>query len=315
MSFSVPFEKSSFCSHLITGLRLELWLTPKPGLVDRRDNGSHLDLSFAVMESSIGLLARYLKRLQRALEAGASMALMVDIGQRAEQALLARFSTNTHKGAVFLSGLLLCARYRCADCSESELRPALAETAAEVLCRITHEDTHGQRARQRFQVGGILSETAKGLPTLFETALPAYREGADRGWTHEQAAWLAMARLMQTVEDTTTLHRCGTAGLERLRRDGRYLEHLLGDREKAVSWLTETNHQYRALHLTMGGVADLMAMTFALLAAKGALLPLHPASLQSHPEIPSPSPLTAARPDRSPSAPPQNLAFSPWADF
>jgi triphosphoribosyl-dephospho-CoA synthase len=36
-----------------------------------------------------------------------------------------------------------------------------------------------------------------------------------------------LARLMQTVEDATALHRCGLAGLERIREDGARLERLL----------------------------------------------------------------------------------------
>ena len=35
---------------------MELYLTPKPGLVDLADNGSHPDLSVPIMERSIGIV-------------------------------------------------------------------------------------------------------------------------------------------------------------------------------------------------------------------------------------------------------------------
>jgi len=44
------------------------------------------------------------------------------------------------------------------------------------------------------------------------------------------ASFAMLARLMQTVEDTTALHRCGLAGLERIREDGARLERLWPER-------------------------------------------------------------------------------------
>ena len=48
---------------LVRGARAELDLTPKPGLVDRRDNGSHPDLDHPRMVRSIELLPRYYDEL------------------------------------------------------------------------------------------------------------------------------------------------------------------------------------------------------------------------------------------------------------
>jgi triphosphoribosyl-dephospho-CoA synthase len=67
-----------------------------------------------------------------------------------------------------------------------------------------------------------------------------------------------MARLMRTVEDTTTLRRCGLTGLARLRRDGARLEELLLAGRDPVPFLVEANDSYRRQRLTMGGVADLI---------------------------------------------------------
>ena len=50
-------------SSLAAGARTELELTPKPGLVDRLDCGSHPDLSFDAMSRSIDLLPAYFEDL------------------------------------------------------------------------------------------------------------------------------------------------------------------------------------------------------------------------------------------------------------
>ena len=57
MHFLPTFEIERLAQALVTGARLELDLTPKPGLVDRLDRGSHPDLSFALMEESIGMVS------------------------------------------------------------------------------------------------------------------------------------------------------------------------------------------------------------------------------------------------------------------
>jgi triphosphoribosyl-dephospho-CoA synthase len=66
------------------------------------------------------------------------------------------------------------------------------------------------------------------------------------------------------VDDTTTVRRCGEAGLFRLRRDGARLERLLGAGGDPGSFLRRLNAEYREIRLTMGGVADCMAIVFAL---------------------------------------------------
>ena len=53
MRCSPTAELERLAAALVTGALLELYLTPKPGLVDCADNGSHADLSLATMERSI----------------------------------------------------------------------------------------------------------------------------------------------------------------------------------------------------------------------------------------------------------------------
>jgi hypothetical protein len=73
-----------------------------------------------------------------------------------------------------------------------------------------------------------------------------------------------MAALMCRLEDTTTLHRGGRAGLERIRSDGARLSELLARGEDPVVHLARWNDEYRAIGLTMGGVADCLALAIAL---------------------------------------------------
>ena len=71
---------------------------------------------------------------------------------------------------------------------------------------------------------------------------------------------------MERVEDTTALHRAGAAGLARIRWDGARLAALLDAGEDPDARLAEWNDDYRRERLTMGGVADCLAVTLALAA-------------------------------------------------
>jgi triphosphoribosyl-dephospho-CoA synthase len=128
-------------------------------------------------------------------------------------------------------------------------------------------DSHGAQLRRRHHLGGVRAEAEAGLPSVFQHGWPAYREALDAGWDEDHAAFYLMAVLMQRVEDTTAVHRCGLEGLACLRRDGARLQRILEGQGDPVPWLAARNRAYVRMNLTMGGVADSMALVFALEAA------------------------------------------------
>jgi triphosphoribosyl-dephospho-CoA synthase len=247
---------------LADGIKAELYLTPKPGLVDLRDVGSHPDLSLLQMSRSAVLLQKYLTELALALYQQQSLAELQSIGRRAEQRMLTELGSNCHRGGIFLSGLLLSAYAECASDDPETLSNSVAILAQRYFQQTNLTDTHGQLARSRYRTGGIVAECLNGLPGLFQVALPSMLgNGAD----FPAGCYLAMARLMKVCDDTTCLHRGGQPGLARLRRAGSELEQclLLGD--DPVPLLLRLNDDFRATNLTMGGVADLLGLTFGYL--------------------------------------------------
>jgi triphosphoribosyl-dephospho-CoA synthase len=254
---------------LARGAALELYLTPKPGLVDLADCGSHPDLSLAVMERSIRIVAAYLDELVGSLVAGEPFIYQKKIGLRAEQRLLESLGTNTHKGYVFLGGMLLIARWRAASADETAVRQALSGLAGIFFRAGEQGRSHGRQARERYGSGGIVQETRLGFPALFDQALPAFRASIQKKGCFSEASFAMLARLMQTVDDTTTLHRGGPAGLARIQRDGRRLERLIACGADYPAFLRATNRAYVRMNLTMGGVADMLALAYGYLLAGG----------------------------------------------
>jgi len=154
---------------------------------------------------------------------------------------------------------------------EGALREAISGLAVQFFQRGECEGSNGSRARASFKAGGIKAEALAGFPSLFDQALPAFRGEIAAGGNRGSAVFAMLGRLMQTVEDTTSLHRCGREGLRTLQEDGRKLERLVADREDFIAFLSARNSHYVRVNLTMGGVADLLALAFALLSHSGEL--------------------------------------------
>lgn len=100
-------------AHLATqALQAELDTTPKPGLVDKENNGAHRDMDYALMQLSINTLHPYFVRLALLgfSDTLPSHTVIRDAGIEAEKAMLAVTNgVNTHKGALFSMGLAVVA--------------------------------------------------------------------------------------------------------------------------------------------------------------------------------------------------------------
>ncbi|WP_136524395.1 triphosphoribosyl-dephospho-CoA synthase [Geomonas ferrireducens] len=260
---------------LVRGAFMELYLTPKPGLVDLNDSGSHRDLSVPRMEASLSVVSGYLHRVSASLAAGEELAQQVRLGVEAERAMLEEAGTNCHRGYIFLSGLLLCASARIGRRDEAALGAAVARLAGELFDPADASGSNGSRARDAYRAEGIRGEALRGFPALFGEALPAFRREMAAGGNRGSATFAMLGRLMVSVEDTTALHRCGWEGLETVRKDGATLESLVAQRADFMAFLAERNAHYVSRNLTMGGVADMLALSFAWLSHTGELEGTH----------------------------------------
>ncbi|MDD3179224.1 MAG: triphosphoribosyl-dephospho-CoA synthase [Opitutaceae bacterium] len=269
MNSSRISEVDRLAAFLVQGATLELHLTPKPGLVDLKDCGSHPDLTVALMEQSLTMVSDCLQELIGSLGRGEDFAQQVSIAQRAEKRMHENLGSNTHKGYLFLSGLMLIARWHARTADERIMRDTIGSLAGNFFASQGSLPTHGQKVRGRFPVGGIVQESIHGFPSLFEEAIPAYLAAMEQHGCFQKASFSMLARLMQVVEDTTALHRCGATGLEQIRHDGRRLEKIINQGGNFLPILEELNRQYIRMNLTMGGVADMLGLSYGYLLASG----------------------------------------------
>lgn len=235
-------------------LRLELDTTPKPGLVDRRDNGAHKDMDYALMSKSISALRPYLTRLAVESAKDIDPAKIKEIGIEAEKAMLkATGGVNTHKGALFCIGLSVAAA-SCLACSTGAVE---AYSFKELVSRAASEipsarGTHGAEAKRSFKAVGALENARGAYPELFADWLPYYLslEG-DPFRCHK-----TLLHIMTTLDDTNILHRRGAEGLARAKSEAaRLLEDF------SESGLSSLNKDFIRENISPGGSADMLSLT------------------------------------------------------
>ena len=235
-------------------LRLELDTTPKPGLVDRRDNGAHKDMDYALMSKSISALRPYLTRLAVESAKDIDPAKIKEIGIEAEKAMLkATGGVNTHKGALFCIGLSVAAASYLASTTGSVEAYSFKELVSRAASEIpSARGTHGAEAKRSFKAVGALENARAAYPELFTDWLPYYLslEG-DPFRCHK-----TLLHIMTTLDDTNILHRRGAEGLAHAEAEAaRLLEDF------SESGLSSLNKDFIRENISPGGSADMLSLT------------------------------------------------------
>ena len=262
------------------GLMEEVQTTPKPGLVDLWDSGAHTDMDFSTFAASTEAITPYLTAM-----AGEGIALahrpdqlfpkIRVIGVEGEKAMFrATKGVNTHKGILFLLGILAAAAGVCFQ-REGVLSPdrkTVLQVGREIASPYLEEElnaisrrpprTHGEQLYVQYGIRGVRGEVLEGFPSLSATAFPAM-EAAKASQPDENAARLfVLLKLMSCVEDTNILFRSDRQTLRSVQQISTYFlhSHPVLDGE-ALCKLREMNRDFIRLGISPGGCADLLAVT------------------------------------------------------
>lgn len=256
-------------AHLATrALRTELNTTPKPGLVDSRDNGSHTDMDHAIMMRGIRALHPFFVRLALLGYAPQlpSHSEVVSIGLEAERAMLvATGGVNTHKGALFALGLAVIAAAHAAThtAAMSANPPAfLSATIAALAAAFPDtQGTHGSRAKVEASpmvtLKSALDNAREGYARLFDDWLPFY--AARRRANDTYAPHRTLLRIMAELDDTNIVHRSSVDTMIQVKMQARQLLH-----DFSEPGLEAMNRSFIMRNLSPGGSADMLSMVVFL---------------------------------------------------
>ena len=283
-------------SAAVRGLLYEVSTTPKPGLVDRNNAGSHSDMDFfTFLDSSASLIPWFREFFCLGWDHSSEPNEQIFerlryAGQRAETAMFsATGGINTHKGLVFASAILCGALgkvhagrelplpftnvlqecRRLGKCSLADLhRPPNVQTTL---------PTNGERIFTAYGIRGARGEAAAGFPSAVQIGLPALRKWLSAGFSLNDSAAMALLTLISEVDDTNMVHRGGPELAKKRKEQAKILLSAV-TKENFKETLYTLDHQYMTENLSPGGCADLLAVSlmFHFLSVCGMI------SFQSH---------------------------------
>lgn len=250
----------------------EVHVTPKPGLVDESNNGSHKDMDLALMEKSARALAPYFESCVRIgvetawKEPEETFPLLRKAGLDAESAMFAATGgVNTHKGAIYLFGILLGALGRLWQAEALPEIEAVLKEGGRIAEKAVGEDlyeiarlpeerlTAGQRLYRDHGMTGARGEAAAGFAALRETALPylaAHRK-------EKEAPARVLLRLIARGTDTNLVAR---GGKEKADEAVNAVKELLAKGEPGLEEIRRLDKDFIRQNLSPGGSADLLAL-------------------------------------------------------
>ncbi|SQF66960.1 triphosphoribosyl-dephospho-CoA synthase CitG [Streptococcus dysgalactiae] len=281
----------------LKALLYEVSLSPKPGLVDRFDNGSHDDMTFMTFVDSMMALSPFFQAyIEAGFEASEQDPLLLfnrlrQLGQEAEEAMFcATQGINTHKGLNFSMALLLGATGAYLARTPhlmTDLR-RFSKEDTEAICRLVKPMTehlvqsdlgqlqtkkvltYGEKLFLTYGIKGPRGEASNGFSTLTDHALPYFRQLRSKK-DSETSQLQLLVYLMSFVEDGNLIHRGGIEAWKGVKADMRLLLQQDLSTTDLRSALSYYNQCLINQHLSPGGSADLLALSFYFAFLEGLL--------------------------------------------
>lgn len=258
----------------------EVCLSPKPGLVDMNNSGSHRDMDFSTFVSSISAIVPWLDAFY---QYGLSFPLQQQqnfltgirpIGIECEHAMFqATHQVNTHKGGIFAFGLLLGAIGKLQQHAQPIDYQLICEEVAKICRGIVkqeltgqqHANTVGEKLFKLHQLTGARGEAESGYRTVREISLPVYCQMRSDGYDEETSLLQALLYLLAYNQDTNLVSRGGLQGLAFVQEAAKQLIDKGGIyHPKGRQFLYELDLALIQRNLSPGGSADLIAITWFL---------------------------------------------------
>ena len=259
-------------------LLYEVATTPKPGLVDRANSGSHKDMDIFTFQASVAALWPYFARCVEIgrnthLEAPEETFAQLRIpGQKAEGDMLhATKGVNTHKGAIFSMGILCGALGRLEQEQWADPKRVLSECAAMTKGLVSHDyanlspetaKTVGQKLYLQYGITGVRGQAEAGFPAVLNVGLPKLEAALAAGKSMNEAGCAALLSMLAQTVDTNMIHRGGYA----LAKETTEILRILLETEPFPSkeTLEKLDTEFIRDNLSPGGTADLLAMVYML---------------------------------------------------
>lgn len=262
-------------------LQAELDTTPKPGLVDRNDNGAHRDMDHALMQRSIQALHPYFVRLAQLgfTDKQPCHDEIVNIGIEAEREMFkSTGGVNTHKGALFSIGLAAVAlageafsritqAERCGTMAYNDVNSKQIQSLSNSIASLARlfpdtNGTHGSKAKANNILKGALDNAREGYTQLFKAWLPFYIDRIAEGDNY--ALHKTLLRIMCDLDDTNIVYRTSMETMKEVKTEARQMLDTSRNIVNFETALQAMNTDYIHRNISPGGSADMLSLVVFL---------------------------------------------------
>lgn len=262
-------------------LQAELDTTPKPGLVDRNDNGAHRDMDHALMQRSIQALHPYFVRLAQLgfTDKQPCHDEIVNIGIEAEREMFkATGGVNTNKGALFSIGLAAVAlagesfcritqAERCGTMAYNDVNSKQIQSLSNSIASLARlfpdtNGTHGSKAKANNILKGALDNAREGYTQLFKAWLPFYIDRIAEGDNY--ALHKTLLRIMCDLDDTNIVYRTSMETMQEVKTEARQMLDTSRNIVNFEAALQAMNTDYIHRNISPGGSADMLSLVVFL---------------------------------------------------
>ncbi len=274
VSIHKKVKKLSFLA--TKSMKKEVYLTPKAGLVDRFDNGSHEDMDLNLFLVSIKAIEPFLQEFIWCGYFSKKEEIFLNlrkIGLKCEKSMFkATRGVNTHKGLIFSFALILGACGYLLKTKGKISKKNLQKTIKYVCANLMKEDfkhlkkpkSAGERYFLKTKNGGIRQEAMSGYESIFGISLP-FLNIANKKYKKNKALKLLLLKLICTIHDTSLYNRGGTKGLKYAKKKA---QKILDNPKHLNKKIYILNQQFRKKNLSSGGSADMLALSYFIHEAK-----------------------------------------------
>ncbi len=256
-------------------LLYEVSTTPKPGLVDCHNSGSHGDMDlFTFFDSTVVLTPYFRNFVEKGIELAdwqpeQVLPLLRYPGRKAEEAMnQATGGVNCHKGIIFSLGVICTAigmRYGQGKEWDTEASLRLSGRICHSLLKdfekLETPHSYGEQLYVQYGITGIRGEASSGYPSVEKIGLPALKKYLGQGMSLNDAGTWTLLELLAATEDTNILTRSDMSTLKAVQCQAR---ELLSSENRSPALLEALDRQFMEKHISPGGCADLLALSYFL---------------------------------------------------
>lgn len=262
-----------------TALKSEVLLSPKPGLVDRLNNGAHCDMNVELFTKSAGIISTYMEHFvsigweNRFLPSSMLLPIIREVGIQCEADMFnVTHGINTHKGAIFSFALISAAMGKHWDNIGKVSIDDLCNEVANICSGIVNKElknsdeqnTAGQKIFKKYGIAGARGEAENGFRSVRLIALPILEDLSGQH-SEEQIYLHILMSLVAYTNDTNIISRKGIQGLVFAQDIAKYyLDSGSVFNDHNLMRLKGIDNLFILNNISPGGCADLLAMTLYL---------------------------------------------------